>query len=316
MNFTKDSQIDLTVEIIIPTLNEETGIGNLIQSINKLKIPQKTSILVIDGGSKDKTIQICQDLNVNVIQQKGRGKGNAMKEAAEISKSDIIVFIDGDDTYSASDLPSLLEPLFENRADMVVGSRILGKREKGSITIFNTFGNKIFNRTINFAMKSKVTDSLTGYRAIWRELFNDLILFSTNFEIEVEMTVEALGQGYRVIEIPIKYGNRKGTPTKLAPMGDGFKIAKTLLFISMNMNPLKFFSLITLGFLVIGMIPATQVIFEKITTGEIVSFPSVVLSTLFFVTGALSFVVGLLSELVVRSRRRLEYVLKKKNNVK
>jgi dolichol-phosphate hexosyltransferase len=310
-----NSKEDLTVEIIIPTLNEEASIGDLIHSINKINIPQKISILVIDGGSKDNTVKICQELHVNTIQQKGRGKGTAMKEASQISQSDIIVFIDGDGTYSASDLPDLIRPLVENKSDMVVGSRTLGKREKGSITVFNTIGNKIFNRTINFAMKSKVTDSLTGYRAIWRELFNDLILFSSNFEIEVEMTVESLGSGYRVIEIPIKYGTRKGTPTKLAPVGDGLKIAKTLLFISMNMNPLKFFSLITLGFLVVGMIPGSQVIFEKITTGEIESFPSVVLSTLFFVTGALSFVVGLLSELVVRSRRRLEYIIFKRQHV-
>jgi len=312
VTFKADTGQDLNVEVIIPTLNEEKTIGELIKSVNQLKIPQKLSILVIDGGSNDKTVEICKELNIPVVRQKGLGKGNAMKEAAQISNGDIIVFVDGDGTYSISDLPNILQPLIENKADMVVGSRVLGKREKGSISIMNTMGNKIFNKTINFAMKSKVTDSLTGYRAIWRELFNDLILFSSNFEIEVEMTIEALGKGYRVTEIPIKYGTRKGTITKLDPMGDGFKIARTLLFISMNMNPLKFFSLITLGFLVIGMIPGSQVIFEKITTGEIESFPSAILSVLFFVTGTLSFVVGLLSELVVRSRRRLEYLMSKR----
>ncbi|NDF25647.1 MAG: TIGR04182 family glycosyltransferase, partial [Thaumarchaeota archaeon] len=194
---------------------------------------------------------------------------------------------------------------------MVVGSRILGQMEKGAISSFNMIGNSLFNRTINFALRSKVTDSLTGYRALKRETFKSLVLFSRNFEIEVEMTVEALSKGYRVIEIPIKYGNRKDSKTKLNPVKDGLKIAKTLLFITMNVNPLKFFLLFTLGFIIIGIIPAHQAIYEKITFGEITSIPSVVLAALLFVSAAMSLAIGLLSELLVRSRHRIEYLLTK-----
>lgn len=307
-----DSNNDIKVEIIIPTLNEEGTIGELIQSIRSQKLPVRISILVIDGGSTDKTVEICNRENVRIIRQKGRGKGVAMRESVEYSNADIIVFIDGDGTYSMNDLEKLLKPLLIDQADMVVGSRILGKREKGSISTFNAIGNKLFNKTINFAMKSHVTDSLTGYRAMRRELFRDLVLFSTNFEIEVEMTVEALAKGYRVVEIPISYGIRKGTPTKLNPLDDGLKIARTLIFITMNVNPLKFFSVIAIGFFIAGIYPATEVIYEKISTGEIVSIPSVVFSSLLFMTGTISLVVGLVSELVVRSRRRIEYLISKK----
>jgi len=305
-----NSKKDIRVEVIIPTLNEESTIEKLILDIKKEKLPVNTSILVIDGGSKDNTVAICKKQNVRVIQQKGKGKGLAMREAVEHTDTDIVVFIDGDGTYSVSDLQLILEPILLDKADMVVGSRISGNIEKGSISRLNKIGNTLFNKTINFALKSKVTDSLSGYRALRRETFRDLILFSTNFEIEVEMTVESLSKGYRVLEVPISYGNRKGTQTKLNPTIDGAKIARTLLFISMNVNPIKFFSLFALGFILIGMIPASQVIFEKITLGDVSSFPSVVLSTLLFVTAALAFVVGLLSELVVRSRKRLEYMIK------
>ena len=307
-----DSNNDIKVEIIIPTLNEEGTIGELIQSIRSQKLPVRISILVIDGGSTDKTVEICNRENVRIIRQKGKGKGVAMRESVEYSNADIIVFIDGDGTYSMNDLEKLLKPLLIDQADMVVGSRILGKREKGSISTFNAIGNKLFNKTINFAMKSHVTDSLTGYRAMRRELFRDLVLFSTNFEIEVEMTVEALAKGYRVVEIPISYGIRKGTPTKLNPLDDGLKIARTLIFITMNVNPLKFFSVIAIGFFVAGIYPAAEVIYEKVSTGEIVSMPSVVFSSLLFMTGTISLVVGLVSELVVRSRRRIEYLISKK----
>jgi dolichol-phosphate hexosyltransferase len=304
---------DLKVEVIIPTLNEEQTIGELVESIRSYVLPVKVSTLVIDGGSIDRTLDICKRENVRFIVQRGRGKGNAMRQAVEQSDADIVIFIDGDCTYSPADLESLIEPLLNGESDMVVGSRMLGKREKGAISTLNTLGNKLFNKTINFAMKSSVTDSLSGYRALYREMFNELILFSDTFEIEVEMTVEALARGYRIVEVPISYGRRKGEEkTKLDPLGDGIKIGRTLIFILMNVNPLKFFGIISLGFFVAGAYPTAQVLYEKIFTGDVISLPSVVLSSLLFVTGTISMVVGMVSELVVRSRRRLEYLINKK----
>jgi len=312
MNNKKEMGKDLKVEIIIPTLNEEGTIKELLQSIRAHTLPVEISVVVIDGGSTDHTMEICKRENVMVVRQKSKGKGNAMKEASEYSNADVLVFIDGDGTYSISDLGSLLEPILTDKADMVVGSRILGKREKGSISTFNMLGNKLFNKTINFAIHSKLTDSLSGYRAIRKSIFNDLILFSFNFEIEVEITVETLAKGYRVYEVPIKYGTRKGTPAKLNPINDGIKIGRALIFILMNINPLKFFGIISLSFFIAGLYPAIYVVREKIHTGEIEAMPSVVFASLLFVTGALSLVIGLVSELIVRSRRRLEYLINKK----
>ena len=307
---------EISVEVIIPTLNEEQAIGDLIDNVSKLDLGPKISILVIDGGSTDGTLDICKKKkNVKVAIQKQKGKGNAMREAVDQTDADIVVFIDGDGTYSPLDMGSLIEPLLQGKSDMVVGSRILGKREKGSIVTFNSLGNKVFNKTINFAMKSSITDSLSGYRALYRKTFRELVLFSDSFEIEVEMTVEALAKGLRILEVPISYGVRKGSVTKLHPLNDGIKIGRTLVFILMNVNPLKFFSLISLAFFAVGLYPAAYVLNEKISTGEITSMPSVVFSSLLFVTGTISMVVGLLAELVIRSRRRIEHLLNKKNNL-
>lgn len=303
----------LKVEIIIPTLNEEPTIGRLIQDIRSSILPVKVSMLVIDGGSKDRTVDICKREKVRVITQRSKGKGSAMREAVEHTDADIVVFIDGDSTYYVSDLESMLEPLLNDRADMVVGSRIQGKREKGAISKFNTLGNKLFNNMINFAMKSDVTDSLSGYRALYKKTFNDLVLFSHSFEIEVEMTVEAIAKGYRILEVPINYAARKGqSNTKLNPLGDGIRIGKMLFFVLMNITPLKFFGIISLVFISIAFWPAAQVFYEKISQGYIISMPAAVLASLLFVGGSLSIVVGMVSELVVRSRRRIEYLLNKK----
>ena len=310
--FSNTERGEIKVEIIIPTLNEEKTIEELINNIRSCLLPIELSILVIDGGSTDRTVDICKRRNVRFLVQKGKGKGNAMREAVEQSEADIVVFIDGDGTYSPSDLGLLLEPLLDGKSDMVVGSRILGKRERGAISIFNTLGNRLFNRAINFAMKSSITDSLSGYRALYKKTFSNLILFSDSFEIEVEITVEALAKGYRVLEVPINYSIRKGSDTKLDPFGDGVKISKTLLFILMNVNPLKFFAIISLGFFIIGLWPAAYPLYEKISYGEITSIPAAVLSALLFVAGTLSIVVGMVSELVVRSRRRLEHLINRK----
>jgi dolichol-phosphate mannosyltransferase len=314
--YRKTRSINPTIKVIIPTLNEEQTIRDIIKDIQAFVLPPKISnisILVIDGGSTDKTIDICKEENVSVVMQKGFGKGNAMREAADQSDADILVFIDGDGTYSVSNLEFLLEPLLNNQADMAVGSRILGHREKGSISFINTIGNKMFNNAINFAMKSShITDCLSGYRALTKKTFSELVLFSERFDIEPEMTVEALAKGFRIIEVPISYKIRKkGSDTKLDPFGDGLKIARTLLFILMNVNPLKFFGIISLAFFAVGLYPAAYVLHEKITTGEIVSMPSVVFASLLFVTGTISMVVGLLSELVVNSRRRIEHLINK-----
>ncbi|MGC1928729.1 MAG: glycosyltransferase [Candidatus Nitrosopolaris sp.] len=300
---------DLRVDVIIPTLNEEKTIGTVIEEISQLELPIRVSALVIDGGSSDNTIEICKKANVRTIRQKGMGKGRAMREAVDYSDAEIIVFIDGDGTYSIDDLDILLEPLLSGKAEMIVGSRLLGKKEKGAISAFNTIGNKLFNNSINFAMKSYVTDSLSGYRACYRKTFMELVLFSDSFEIEVEMTVEALAKGYRVLEVPISYGPRRGTKTKLKPLDDGTKIARTLMFILLNVNPLKFFGIISLGFFVVGLYPGVLVLYEKISTGNITSMPSVVFASLLFMGAAISLVIGILSELVVASRRRLETII-------
>ncbi len=310
----KDFDVQTKVEIIIPTLNEESSIRELLQSIRANSFPVKTSVLVIDGGSTDQTIEICKQEKTEVIKQKGKGKGTAMREAAEYSKADIIVFIDGDGTYSINDLGSLLEPLLKQEADMVVGSRLLGEREKGSITFLNNLGNRIFNKAINISLKTQVTDSLTGYRAIYRDVFRQLVLFSENFEIEVEMTVEALTKGYRVTEVPISYKNRRDSETKLDPVGDGAKIAKTLFFVIMNVKPLLFFGIISAVFFGIAVYPSSIVLYEKIVFGEIEHMPSVVFSALLIMTGVMLLALGIITELIVRSRRRIEYLLSKKNN--
>lgn len=305
-----ENEKNVTIDIIIPTLNEGASLGPLLESIRSHKFTHTVSTFIIDGGSTDDTAEICKKHGVVFLKQKRKGKGEAMKQAVNYSNADIVVFMDGDDTYSINDFENIIQPLIDDSADMAVGSRINNQMEKGSITIINKIGNSLFNKIINFALKDTLTDSLSGYRAIRKEVFSDLVLLSNHFEIEVEMTVEALSQGYRIKEIPIKYVNRKKTETKLNPIDDGIKIGKTLLFVIMNIRPVLFFSIFASGFIGLGLVTGIWVLYQRYVLDGSLYTPLVVLTTLFIIMGTMSIVLGLISELIVRSRKRMEYIIK------
>jgi len=307
-----DNYKGISVDIIIPTLNESSSLGTLLESIKSHKFVNNVSTLIIDGGSTDNTIDICKKNNVMFLKQKGKGKGEAMKQAVEYSSADIVVFMDGDGTYSIDDFEKMIDPIINDESDMVVGVRSKETREKNSITTFNSIGNTLFNKFINFSMKTNVKDSLSGYRAMRRDVFNDLILLSSHFEIEVEMTVESLNKGYRISEVPISYLTRKNTETKLNPVSDGIKIGRTLLFIIMNIRPLLFFSLFSLVFFALAIFFGAVIIYDRYILGGGVYTPFAVLSALLFILGSICLVLGLISELIVRSRKRLEFQISRK----
>lgn len=301
-----------SITIIVPTLNEGGSIRKVLNDIPQEICGCQIKTIVIDGGSSDDTMEIVKECGVRAIKQKTRGKGAAMKEAVRFVDTDLIVFIDGDETYPLDKLESIVKPVIDKNADMTVGKRI--KRNKvDSIPIVNRLGNKLFNSMINLSMKSNVTDSLSGYRAMYTQVFKELLLFSDGFEIEVEMTVEALSRGYKIIEVPIEYGERNDTESKLNSSTDGIKIGKTLFFITMNIRPLLFFSLFSLIFFGIGMYPASLVIYEKVILGEVMHLPSVILASLLIMTGIIILVLGVISEMLVRTRRRIEYLIRNKD---
>jgi dolichol-phosphate mannosyltransferase len=122
-----------------------------------------------------------------------------------------------------------VKPVLDGYADMVVGSRLEGKLERGAIEPVNSLGNRLYNLIVRLVYRKHVTDMLSGYRAIRTDAFNNLNLKGRHFEVEVEMTVKSLAKGLRVSEVPITYLRRKGKTTKLRPLRDGTLIFKALI---------------------------------------------------------------------------------------
>lgn len=207
--------------VIIPTKNEEHTIGGILDEI---KIYTK-NILVVDGHSTDKTVSVVEKKNVKYVLDNQKGKGDALRVGVAHTTGDIIVFVDGDGSHDISDIPHLIKPIAEGKADLVVGSRILG----GSDELHGTFNKFIRNTGTNFLAvlvnkkwKTELSDIENGFRAIKRKTFNQIDLTSRGFTVEQEMVIKCLKNGFMVFEIASHEYARKTGQSKLKTR-QGFK---------------------------------------------------------------------------------------------
>lgn len=245
------------VTVIIPTLNEEDGIGEVIDGFKELGY---TNILVIDGHSTDRTREIAKEKGARVVLQSGKGKGQAVAEAFKMVNTPVAVIIDGDGTYDPKDVTKLLQPIERGIAEHVIGNR-LSNFEKGAFTRLNLIGNKIFNALFRFMYGVEVHDLLTGYRALTRDLYKSVELEKHGFEVETELTVETIAKGFRIAEVPINYYRRKGK-ANLHPIKDGWRIGKTIIELLVRYNPAKYLYFIGALFLIAGLISGLYVVHE------------------------------------------------------
>ena len=221
----KTSSLKQEIVCIIPTLNECDTVVEVIRKAQQFT----PHIVVVDGHSNDDTCERAKVAGAKILYQEGKGKGWALRTAFSQLKSDIYVTIDGDATYDAGELINLVQPIIDGKADMVVGSRLKGCMEPGSISKVNKIGNNLFNFLINSIFNGEVSDSQSGFRAITDHAVRQLNLTSHDFEVETEITIKALKAGLRIKEIPISYSRRRGTKSKLHSFKDGSRILKTIL---------------------------------------------------------------------------------------
>jgi dolichol-phosphate hexosyltransferase len=214
--------------IIIPTLNEESSIGQVIEEIPKKGLEDSgynVDILVVDGISTDRTMQIAREKGARILLETRRGKGRAIRTAMEQIHADYIFMLDGDFTYPPSHIPAMLKVL--QKYPVVIGSRLKGKREKGSLKKINLIGNHLVTILANLLYGTRISDVCTGYWGFRRDVIRNLNLTSDGFQLEVELLIQLAKKGYKIGEVPINYRRRSGKP-KLSGFKDGVKIGKFL----------------------------------------------------------------------------------------
>ena len=219
-----------TVSVIIPVYNEEKTIGNVLKDaisiMNNLFLPYE--ILVIDDGSTDRSGEIASKHKATLLtNDKNCGKGYSIRKAIQYAQGDIIVTIDSDGEHKPKEIPELINPLLEG-ADIVTGSRFMTNNTHAT-TKLNLVGNFIFNKTILALTGKSVTDSQTGFRAIKRNVLEKLNLSSNGYEIETEITVKGLRNGFLFKERPITCERRLQGISKIQLVKDSINIFKTIL---------------------------------------------------------------------------------------
>ena len=203
-----------SVSIIIPTLNEEATVGDVLKGVKDLT----DDLIVVDGHSSDKTVSIAESYGARIVKDHGRGKGDAVRVGLDTAKNEITVFIDADGSHDPKDIKKLVAPIKADEADLVLGSRMLGGSEElfGSITeVTRLMGSLVISLSINYRFGVRLTDYQNGFRAIRTKMGRNLGMTSDITTIEQEMAMKCLQFGYRVMEVPTHEERRKGGKTKI-----------------------------------------------------------------------------------------------------
>ncbi len=210
-------------EILIPAYNEEEGIGATITEVLENLCPQR--ILVIDGHSHDRTVEVAKDLGAHIVFQDGKGKGDAIAKAIGCisSNTKYVALMDADYTYPAEYLPLMIQILeVFPWIGMVCGNRYYKKPKGAAFKRRFYYGNKLLAFAHSFLNGVELEDPLTGLRVIRAEILKDCHIISKGFDLEVELNSFVNKQGFEALEIPIEYRERLGE--KKLKMKDGATI--------------------------------------------------------------------------------------------
>ena len=271
------------IAVLIPCLNEAATVAGVIDDFRE-QLPD-AEIVVVDNDSDDDTAAIAIAHGARVLTETRRGKGFAMRHAFRAIDADVYVMVDGDNTYPAASVQDVLKPVLIGRADMVVGSRTM----TGTSSDFhrlNRVGNWLYAAFVYFLLRVRLTDILSGYRAMSSSFVRSVPIAASGFEIEAELTVRAIERSQRVIEIPINLRSRPpGSVTKLKRVRDGLRIGWTIVLLFRDYRPLTFFGGLGLIVMLIGLIPGIGVLLEYGETGLVPRLPSAVLAAALEIVG-------------------------------
>lgn len=198
-------------QVIIAALNEEPGIGLTITEFSESLHTHR--VLVVDGNSRDKTVEIAKDCGADIVFQDGTGKGDAISKALEYldDRVDYVVLTDADYTYPAEYVPEMIEILERNpHVGMVCGNRFSRQIDEGAVRSSFYFGNKLLAFAHNLLNGVALNDPLTGLRVIRAEILREWAVRSKGFDVEVELNHQVERQGFKIVEVPIKYRIRLG----------------------------------------------------------------------------------------------------------
>ena len=212
---------NMRITVIIPCFNEANSVTDVISQLLSTGLDLK-EVIVVDDGSTDGTTEVIRRTpGVTLIRhERNRGKGAAIRTGLDNASGDAIIIQDADGEYSPKDIPALIKPIAEGKADVVYGSRFLGSIRDMSTS--HLIGNKALTWATEILYWTRITDVMTGYKVFRRYALDGIKLESKGFEFEPEITSRILRKNIKIVEIPISYSYREKGIAKIG-WKDGFK---------------------------------------------------------------------------------------------
>lgn len=221
----------MKLSVIIPVYNEVESILTILKRVQDTKLASE--IILVDDGSKDGTRDVLNRLKnkkgLNIIlHEKNQGKGAAVRTGMAAAKGDVLLIQDADLEYDPRDYPEILRPIQEGIADVVYGSRFLGKAHR--VTMFwHLMANKLLTLMTNILYDTILTDMETGYKVFRKEVIQGMVIRANSFNFEPEFTAKILKRKYRIFEVPITFNPRDYSQGKKIKLHDAFEAVWALI---------------------------------------------------------------------------------------
>lgn len=291
------------VAVLIPCFNEAQSIAQVVEDF--LSALPGATVYVYDNNSTDQTKTRALEAGAIVRTETFQGKGNVVRRMFADVEAEVYILVDGDGTYDAASAPRMVELLLANSLDMVNAARVPTTTRafrKGHV-----FGNRMLTGTVSMIFGDRLTDMLSGYRALSRRFVKSFPALSSGFETETELTVHALELRLPLAEIQTPYRDRpKGSQSKLSTYRDGFRILRTIFMLVKEERPLTFFSTISVLLLLAAAALGWPLLTTFLETGLVPRLPTAVLATGLVILGFVSFITGLILDTVTLSRREMK----------
>ncbi|MGE5263614.1 MAG: glycosyltransferase [Acidobacteriota bacterium] len=257
------------VSLVVPAFNEEDGIGPVVERM--LAVRQELQergwqleILVVDDGSRDRTAEVVAGYpEVRLVRHPiNRGYGAAIKTGFRHAQGDYLAFIDADGTYPPESLPDLCRAASEQKADLVIGSRMSGAHTQMPLT--RRVGNLAYAALLSIIGNTAVRDTTSGMRLLRRSVLAQLYPLSDGLDFTPAMSTRAIHENLKIVEVPIPYAERLGR-SKLNVLRDGFRFTNSIVWTALTYNPVRILGLLGIGAIGVALLIALVIVAMRLS---------------------------------------------------